>query len=82
MNMAMAITVGDAQGGTFTTSPFQLLQWKHALILEQKGMTMSRGKVSTHVRKLFKVKRNTPLVDLLFQIESWLSEITAAHEDD
>lgn len=57
----------DDRGNTFVTTPFQLLQWKHALKLEALGMTMSRGrKVSTHLRKLMKLKRTTP-VDYLIE---------------
>jgi len=49
-------------GDTFTTSCWQLLQWKHALSLELVGMTLSRGKkVSTHLKSLMKLKRNTPV---------------------
>ena len=49
-------------GDTFTTSCWQLLQWKHALSLECVGMTMSRGrKVSSHLKRLMKLKRNTPV---------------------
>lgn len=54
-------------GDTFTTSCWQLLQWKHALKLEKLGMTMSGGrKVSAHLKRLMSLKRNTP-VDYLIE---------------
>ena len=31
--------------------PFQLMQWKHALHLEIKGIKHSRGSVYAHVKK-------------------------------
>ena len=63
------------RGDTFTTSLFQLLQWKHALRLEAKGMTLSRGqKVSTHLKRLMNLKRNTPISYLSEWVEGALAE--------
>jgi len=63
-------------GDTFTTSCWQLLQWKHALRLEKVGMTMSGGrKVSTHLRKLMKLKRNTPIDYLQEWVEGVLDHV-------
>jgi hypothetical protein len=78
MNMTQTIEV-DYGNGTFHTTPFQLLQWKHALKLEKVGMTMSRGrKVSTHMRKLMGLKRTYPIDDLIEWTESTLEAITQA----
>ena len=69
----------DDAGNTFTTSAFQLLQWKHALKLEKLGMTMSRGKkVSTHMRKLMSLKRTTPIDYLIEWTEGALAQVEAA----
>lgn len=38
--------------------PFQLMQWKHALHLELKGMKMSRGSVYAHVKKALNLRGN------------------------
>jgi outer membrane biogenesis lipoprotein LolB len=66
-------------GDTFTTSCFQLLQWKHALALEEKGMTLSRGrKVSTHMRKLMGLKRSTPISYLREWVTGALETANAA----
>lgn len=66
----------DDRGNTITTSPFQLLQWKHALKLEKLGMTMSRGrKVSTHLRKLMHLKRTTPVDYLIEWVTGALDEV-------
>ena len=70
----------DDAGNTFTTSAFQLLQWKHALKLEKLGMTMSRGKkVSTHMRKLMSLKRTTPIDYLIEWTEGALAAFNEAN---
>lgn len=67
------------RGDTITTSAWQLLQWKHALRLEAKGMTMSRGrKVSTHLRKLLGLKRNTPVSAISEWVEGALNAVNTA----
>lgn len=39
---------------TASTTPFQLLQWKHAIKLEKLGLRVSRGrKVTPHAAKFF-----------------------------
>lgn len=43
---------------------FNLLQLKHALALEMKGLKLSRGKASTHLKKLLGCPRNYPVADL------------------
>ena len=81
MNVARTFELEyNDQGDTFTTSAFQLLQWKHALRLEAKGMTLSRGrKVSTHLRKLMKLKRTTPIAYLSEWVEGALNAVNTAH---
>lgn len=64
----------DDRGNTITTSVFQLLQWKHGLKLEKLGMTTSRGKVSAHLKRILKLKRNTPADYLL----EWVTGALAA----
>jgi len=55
----------DTTGKEFNTTSFQLIQWKHALKLEARGLTMSRGKkVSTHLRKLTGLGRKASIDDL------------------
>ena len=69
------IAFNDA-GDTFMTNHFQLLQWKHALRLEAKGITMSRGqKVSTYLRKLMGLKRNYPIAELSAWVEATLDNV-------
>ena len=61
---------------TLQTTPFQLLQWKHGLRLETKGLTMSRGrKVSTHLRKVLGTPRAYPAADLLQHVTDSLDDI-------
>ncbi len=71
------------RGDTFATTGFQLLQWKHALKLEKVGLTMSRGKkVSTHLRKLLGLKRNTPIDYLLEWATGALDAVNAREESE
>ena len=58
------------------TTRFQLLQWKHGLSLESKGLTLSGGrKVSTHLRKLLKTPRMYDREMLLDYITSCIDDI-------
>lgn len=76
MTVATPFTL-DYGRGTFETSVFQLLQWKHALKLEKVGMTMSRGrKVSTHLRKLMGLKRTASVDYLIEWVELVLAQVT------
>ena len=75
MMTPVEIAFNDA-GDTFMTSPFQLVQWKHALRLEAHGMTMSRRvEVSTHLRKLMGLKRTVPIAELSAWVESTLDDV-------
>ena len=58
------------------TTRFQLLQWKHGLRLESKGLSMSGGrKVSTHLRKLLKTPARYPIEHLSAHIEQSIADI-------
>ena len=48
---------------------FQLLQWKHALRLEQKGLTHSQGSVYSMLRK----KLSAPKTFTLDMMEHYIS---------
>ena len=43
------VNIEDANEKLVKTNMFQLLQWKHALALEMKGLTNSRGSVYAHL---------------------------------
>lgn len=61
---------------SITTTRFQLLQWKHALRLEEKGMTLSRGrKVSTHLRCMLGLKRSYSIKQISKVVEERLDEL-------
>jgi hypothetical protein len=63
---------------SITTTPFQLLQWKHALKLELVGMKLSRGQqVSTYLRRRLELKRSFSKNQLIELIETKLAEIQA-----
>ncbi len=50
---------------------FQLIQWKHAISLEMKGLRHSRGSVAAHVRKILSAPRSFKKEDL----HSFLTEV-------
>lgn len=55
------------------TTPFQLLQWKHAVKLEKLGMRVSRGrKVTPHAKRFFGLKRNATPELVIQHIEAAL----------
>lgn len=57
------------------TTPFQLLQWKHGMKLEKSGLTLRGGKkVSTHLRKAFKLKRTYSIDNLINSVSLRLEE--------
>jgi hypothetical protein len=58
-----------------TTTRFQLLQWKHALRLENLGMQHSGGKVSTHLRKLLKTPARYPIENIQAHIETTIEDL-------
>jgi hypothetical protein len=62
MLQEIRVQINEA-GDYFTTTPFQLSQWRTGLKLEHEtGMSLSRGqKVSTHLRKLFGWKRSVKI---------------------
>lgn len=71
------VAIFDHNGATVELPLFQLLQFKHALLLEAKGLTHSRGRVSTHVRKLLSCPARYPLADLTVHISDSLDDINA-----
>jgi hypothetical protein len=56
------------------TTPFQLLQWKHAIKLEKVGMQVTRGrKVTPHAKKFFGLKRNVTHDTVIEHIDAALT---------
>jgi hypothetical protein len=61
------------------TTPFQLLQWKHAIKLEKLGMRISRGrKVTPHAARFFGLKPRAKADDVLEMVEAALNACTGA----
>ncbi len=73
--LTQKVAIHDFTGATVQLPLFQLLQFKHALLLEAKGLTHSRGRVSTHVRKLLSCPARYPLADLVAHIADSLTDI-------
>jgi len=75
------VQIYDFDGSLVVTTPFQLLQWKHALSLEDKGLTMSGGrKVSTHLRKLLSTPKGYPKEQIRAYISECLDDINGQFE--
>lgn len=62
---------------TVNVTPFQLLQWKHAISLEEKGIKNSRGSVNAHVGRVFGLKPRTPRRHTLALVETCLEACKA-----
>lgn len=77
MQMTQLVQIYAFDDSLVKTTPFQLLQWKHAMQLEiSSGLTMKGGrKVSTHLRKLLKTPKNYPVSDLLAHVRNSLKDI-------
>ncbi len=54
---------------------FQLLQFKHALRLESKGLKHSRGSVTAHVRRLLSAPKSYPRAALLGHITRTINDV-------
>lgn len=54
---------------------FQLVQWKHALHLEQKGLTHSRGSVYQMLRKKLSAPKTFSLDDMSRYIDGTVESI-------
>lgn len=73
----MNVRIYNHQGELITVPFFQLLQWKHAIGLEMKGLKMSRGSVTAHVRKRLSAPRSYKRADLHKHICDSLDSIQA-----
>ena len=80
----MNVQIYDFKDELVELPVFQLLQWKHAIGLEMKGLKNSRGSVTAHVRRKLSAPKNYPrkeihkhLSDSLDDINKQLQEMTA-----
>jgi hypothetical protein len=73
--LTQKVAIHDFNGATVQLPLFQLLQFKHALLLEAKGLKHSRGSVATHVRKLLGCPARYPLTELVAHIAGSLADI-------
>lgn len=79
-----AVTIPDYYGNSVTTNMFQLLQWIHALRLEQRtGMRLAQGrgrKTSTIIGGFLNCPKRYPAADLLDHLEKCKADIDAQLE--
>ena len=65
MNLAQQqIQLYDWNDEPVRVTAWQLLQWKHAVSLERKGIKHSRGSVAAHVRKILNAPKRYPIKEL------------------
>ena len=69
--MTFLITTLKLDNGIATT-PYQLIQWKHAMRLELCGVMVAKRKVSAHVRKVLGLKRSVKIEELILIVEDLL----------
>jgi len=60
-------------------TPFQLLQWKHAIRLEDMGIKHSRGSVNAHAGRVLGLPKRTKRAVTLEHIEAALDACKAAN---
>lgn len=75
MNIAQPVNIWDFNNETVAVPLFQLLQWKHAIALECKGLKNSQGSVTAHVRRKLSAPRSYPRADLLQHLSDSLDSI-------
>ncbi len=60
VNVANNVGIYDFKDEVIQVPLFQLLQWKHAINLERKGLKNSRGSVTAHVRRKLSAPKGYP----------------------
>ncbi len=71
----ITVAVSDWNDETVKVPLFQLLQWKHAIGLEIKGFTFSKGSVTAHVRRVLSAPRSYKRQDLLDYLTATIDDI-------
>lgn len=67
----------DFNGALIKVPIFQLLQWKHAVGLEDKGLKFSRGSVTAHVRRIMSIPRKIKREAIVEYLSAILAEVDA-----
>ncbi len=60
---------------------FQLLQWKHSISLEMKGLRNSRGSVTAHVKRKLKAPKSYKRQDLYDHLHATVEDIKAQFDE-
>ncbi len=63
---------------TLNVSPFQLLQWKHAIRLEAKGIRVARRSVNAHAARAFGLPKRSKRPLVLAHVEAALEAVKVA----
>lgn len=78
----MNVQIYNANEELVTVPWFQLLQWKHAIALELKGLKYSRGSVCAHVKRKLgyppHTKRQVIYDMLVFYVDDLKKQMEAA----
>jgi len=74
--LASNVGIYDFNGVVVEIPLFQLLQWKHAISLEMKGLTHSRGSVTAHVRRKLSCPDSYKRADLYKHLSDSIDSIT------
>jgi hypothetical protein len=61
------------------TTPFQLLQWKHAIRLEEKGIRVARRSVNAHAARAFGLPPRSKRSVVLEHVEAALEACKQAN---
>jgi hypothetical protein len=75
MDGMMKVVIWDFNDNEVEVPMFQLLQFRHSLHLEMKGLKHSRGSVAAHVRRLLGCPKRYPIELLSQHIDSSVEDI-------
>jgi hypothetical protein len=69
------VQIEDYNEQLVVTTPFQLLQWKHSLSLEMKGLTNSRGSVYSFLLKKLSAPKSFTIESMYHYISTCIESI-------
>jgi len=77
----MNVQIYNAKEELVTVPWFQLLQWKHSIHLEMKGLKNSRGSVTAHVKRKLGYARNVKREDIYKMLEYYVDDLKAQMDE-
>jgi len=77
VNGAITVQIYDFNDNLIVVPMFQLLQWKHSISLEMKGLRNSRGSVTAHVRRILSAPKSYKREHIYDHLKTTIDDLTA-----